>query len=130
MTPRDWEGSGSPSVGATYLTVPAIAIDHLGHGDPRVWQTVPCLPALQMILEARFILLLVNGMRRLFPTLHQNAIMALLDGSFLQCKKSPPSVLARIVWPVEASQGFPVEGHWKVLENPWTEVRRLDKYTE
>jgi len=65
-------------------------------------------------------LLLVPGMLRLFPTFHQNAILALLEGSSLNCKHSLPRVVPRIVWQVEASQGFPVEGHWKVLEDPWT----------
>ena len=65
-------------------------------------------------------LLLVPGMLRLFPTFHQNAILALLDGSSLHCKYTMPRVLPRIVWQLEASQGFPVEGHGKVLEDPWT----------
>jgi len=65
-------------------------------------------------------LLLVPGMLRLFRTFHQNAILALLEGSFLLCKQSLPRVLPRIVWQEEASQGFPVEGHWKVLEDQWT----------
>jgi len=55
-----------------------------------VWQTVPCPPALQMILEARLMLLLVPGMLRLFPTFHQNAILALLKGSSLHCKHILP----------------------------------------
>ena len=75
-------------------------------------------------------LLLFPGMLRLFRTFHQNAILALLEASFLHCKQSLPRVLPRIGWQVEASQGFPVEGHWKVLEDHWTSVRRLDKYTE
>jgi len=75
-------------------------------------------------------LLLVPGMLRLFPTFHKNAILALLEGSFLHCKQSLPCVLPRIVWQEEASEGFPVEGQWKVLEDPCTYVRRLDKYTE
>ena len=41
-------------------------------------------------------------------------------GSSLLCKHTLPRVLPRIVWQVEASQGFPVEGQWKVLEDPWT----------
>jgi len=65
-------------------------------------------------------LLLVPGMLRLFPTFHQNAVLALLEGSSLHCKQYSPRVLSRIVWHVEASQGFPVEGHWKGLEDPWT----------
>ena len=83
-----------------------------------------------MIMEARLILLLAPGMLRLFPTFHQNAILAFLEGSSRQCKQSLTRVPPRIVWQVEASQGFPVEGHWKVLEDPWTLVRRLDEYTK
>jgi len=75
-------------------------------------------------------LLLVPGMLRLFPTFHQTAILALLDGSSSHCNQSLPCVLPRIVWQVEASQGFPVEGHWKVLEDPCTTVRRLHKCME
>ena len=75
---------------------------------------MPCPPALQMILEARLMLLLVPGMLRLFR------LLAPLEGSYSHCKQSLPRVLPRIVWQVEASQGFPVEGQWKVLEDPWT----------
>jgi len=75
-------------------------------------------------------LLLVPGMLRLFPTFYQNAILALLQGSSIHCKQALPRVQPRIVWQVEASRGFPVEGQWKVLEDPWTDLRRLDKYTE
>jgi len=56
-------------------------------------------------------LLLVPGKLRLFPTSHQNAILALLEGSSFHGKKSLPRVLPRIVWQVETSRGFPVEGH-------------------
>jgi len=75
-------------------------------------------------------LLLVPGMLRLFPTFHQNAILALLEGSSLHWKHILPRVLPRTIWRVEASQGFPVQGHWTVLEDPRTYVRRLDKYME
>jgi len=55
--------------------------------------------------------LLVPGMLRLFPTFHQNAILALLQGSSLHRKQYLPRVLPRICWKVEVSQEFPVQGH-------------------
>jgi len=52
-------------------------------------------------------LLLVPGMLRLFPTFHQTAILALLEGSSLHCKQSLSRVLPRIVWQVEALSRIP-----------------------